>query len=222
MKILNQDNKPCGKLEWLPTWEGVLMYDPEDLKNDRPVRLWHVVKHERFGNKTICYEIKPTFDGGYYQKKRSQGLAPRCIFQIRHQGRQVILLRAHATMLAYFGFAPSDRWEWVIDHINCNTLDDRPSNLQVIPRRENILRSKKLKEYRGLSFQEKHRRSQLRIAWKERMRPHVIAALGPGATAIDVEMELTQLLNEHVFDYGLTPNPSPKGEGIVKGKGSRN
>jgi hypothetical protein len=89
----------------------------------------------------------------------------------------------------------------VADHYDKNTLNDSPSNLRYIPQSENLKRSEMLKECQHLSPAENKRRAQIRIAWKERMRPHVIAALGPGATAIDVEMELTQLLIEHEFDY---------------------
>ena len=111
------------------------------------------------------------------------------------------------------GFEPVNPRLWVADHYDKNTLNDRISNLSYITQRENIRRSKEYCENQRLCIAERKRRAQIRIAWREQMRPHVIAALGPGATAIDVEMELTQLLIEHKFDYSLTPDPSPKGEG---------
>ena len=204
-------------LEWLPTWEGVLMYDPEDLRQDRPVRIWHVVtrKSKRHGVQRLRYELKPTLkiNSNNYKKNNPNSLRPRCRYSFLHKGKMIDLYRYHATMLAYFGFEPENPRLWVADHYDNNTLNDRPSNLRYIPQRENLSRSKAYRESLKLSPAEKKRRAQIRMAWKERMRPHVIAAIGPGATAIDVEMELTQLLIEHEFDYGPTPNPSPVREG---------
>ncbi len=230
MKIINQNGKPYGKLEWLPTWEGVLMYDPEDLKNDRPVRIWHVIarKSKRYGVQRIAYELKPYLDSCCYKKNVCNSLRPRCAYQFNHKGKKFRIYRYHATMLAYFAFVPENTKLYVADHYDKNTLNDRISNLRYIPQSENLNRSEEFLENIRLSNAERKRRARIRMAWKERMRPHVIATIGPGATAIDVEFELTQLLNEHVFDYGLTPdpgltpNPSPKGEGNFKGEGSRN
>ena len=201
--------KDGTRLEWVPTWEGVLMYAPEDLKMDRPVRIWHVItrKSKRHGVQRIRYELKPRLDSCIYKKNNPDNLRPRCRYSFSHHGRKVDLYRYHATLLAYFGFEPVNPRLWVADHYDKNTLNDRISNLSYITQRENIRRSKEYCANQRLCIAERKRRAQIRIAWREQMRPHVIAALGPGATAIDVEMELTQLLID------LTPDPSPKGEG---------
>ena len=192
-------------LEWLPTWEGVLMFDPEDLRQDKPVRIWHVItrKSKRHGVQRLRYELKPELKRYGNKASPTDSLRPRCEFIFRHRGKKIHLYRYHATMLAYFAFEPENPRLWVADHYDNNTLNDRPSNLSYIPQRENSLRSEAYRETRKLSPAENKRRAQIRIAWKERMRPHVIASLGPGATAIDVEMELTQLLIEHEFDYNV-------------------
>jgi len=224
MKIINQKGKSCGKLEWLPTWEGVLMYDPEDLKNDRPIRLWHVVKHKRFGNKKVCYEVKPTLRR-FRHSRNSQ--RPRARLAFNHHGKMIGLYRSHVTMLALVGFTISDHRHWVIDHVNGCTLDDRPSNLQVISQKENCRRSERYRESRPLSPKEQKRRAIIRQAWMAERRLALMNAM-PYADEIDIELELTMQMREHVFDYGLTPdpgltpNPSPKGEGNFKGEGSRN
>ena len=191
------------------------MFDPEDLRQDKPVRIWHVVtrKSKRHGVQRLRYELKPELDSCHYKKNKPDNLRPRCMYRFWHKRKRIHLYRSHATMLAYFAFEPENPRLWVADHYDNNTLNDRPSNLSYISQRENSRRSKAREENLRLSNAERTRRAQIRIAWKERMRPHVIATLGPGATAIDVEMELTQLLIEHEFDYSLTPDPSPKGEG---------
>ena len=208
------------RLEWLPTWEGVLMYDPEDLRQDRPVRIWHVItrKSKRHGVQRICYELKPIIKRYSNKLRFTDCLRPRCKFSFKHKGKTIDLYRYHATLLAYFGFEPVNPRLWVADHYDKNTLNDRISNLSYIPQSENLRRSKEYSETRHLSNAERKRRAQIRIAWKERMRPHVIATIGPGATAIDVEMELTQLVNEHEFDYSPSSNPSPVGRGAERGE----
>jgi len=190
-------------LEWLPTWEGVLMFDPEALRQDKPVRIWHVItrKSKRHGVQRLRYELKPKLDSCSFKKNNPDNLRPRCRYTFMHKGKTIDLYRSHATILAYFAFKSVDPRRMVIDHYDENTLNDRPSNLRLISQRENLRRSEMLKENNRFSNAERKRRAQIRIAWKERMRPHVIASLGPGATAIDVEMELTQLLIEHEFDY---------------------
>lgn len=193
---MKKTDKQASRLEWLPTWEGVLLYDPMDLFYDRPLRLWRVRLHHGV---RLRYELKGSVD----KPIGCNALRPRYQFVFMHKGKDIKLYRSHATLLAWTGFAISDRRHWVIDHIDGNTLNDRSSNLRVISQRENSISSEAYRESQRLSNAEKKRRAQIRIAWKERMRPHVIASLGPGATAIDVEMELTQLLIEHEFDYNV-------------------
>ena len=183
-------------LEWLPSFEGVLLYDPEDIKEDRPIRLWHYTKNKRFGDKPVLYELKPTLCKYGYKGCERDIQRPRLEFHFKRRGNSYNLLRSHVTMLAYMGFAIADRRHWVIDHKDGNTLNDRPSNLQVISQRENCHRSARLQEMLKLSPRDRKLRAQANLDYRERLRQHIISTMEPGATEIDVEIELTMLIQE--------------------------
>ena len=183
-------------LEWLPNYEGVLLYDPEDIKEDRPVRLWHYTKHRRFGNKPVLYELKPILRKYGYKGCESDIQRPRLEFHFKRRGNSYNLLRSHVTMLAYMGFAIADRRHWVIDHKDGNTLNDRPSNLQVITQRENCHRSARWQAMQKLNTRDRKLRAQASVDKRERLRKYIIATMEPGATEIDVEIELTMLMEE--------------------------
>ena len=184
-------NKVSGKLEWLPTWEGVLMYDPEDLRLNRPIRIWHVVKHNRFGTKPVRYELKPIIE----RYHGSHQLRPRCVFSFKHQGKSVKLYRAYATILAYTGFAIVDRRHWVVDHQNSITLDDRLSNVVVIEQSVNCARSERRKVTLRLSPKENKRLREERVAWMQERRRQLMA-IHPDADMIDIEFELAIEMQE--------------------------
>ena len=175
----------------LPTWEGVLMYDPEDLNADRPLRLWRV---RRRGGKRLRYELKARIVRWSPRCSEGDRLRPRAEFTFQYRGKTIALYRSHATMLAYMGFAIADRRHYVIDHINNITLDDRPSNLQVITQRENLLRSERRRETLHLSPKEKKRQREERVAYMDRLRQQ-LRAIHPDADPIDIEIEVTLELN---------------------------
>ena len=99
-------------------------------------------------------------------------------------------------MLAYMGFAVADRRHWVIDHKDGNTLNDRPSNLQVITQRENCHRSARWQAMQKLNTRDRKLRAQANLDYRERLRQHIISTMEPGATEIDVEIELAMLIQE--------------------------
>lgn len=183
-------------LEWLPSYEGVLLYDPEDIKEDRPVRLWHYTKHRRFGDKPVLYELKPSLCKCDHSRNGRDQQRPRVEFKFMHHGQLYHLQRSYATWLAYMGFAIADRRHWVIDHLDNNTLNDSKSNLQVITQRENCHRSARLQEMLKLSPRDRKLRAQASVDKRERLRQHIISTMEPGATEIDVEIELTMLMEE--------------------------
>lgn len=199
MLQINRDNKPSGRLEWLPTWEGVLMYDPQDLAADRPLRLWHVIQSRRFrGGRKVCFELKPLAIRLSSKTHERDWLQPRGAFVFWYRGRRIRLLRSHVTMLALMGFAIVDCRHWVVDHVNSITLDDRPSNLQVITQRENSLRSERNREMSRLPPAERKRRAAIRRAWAKERRQLLIATM-PEASRMDIELELLLQLRDHDF-----------------------
>ena len=188
----NIKGKKVGlRLVDLPTWEGVLMYDPEDLNADRPLRLWRV---RRRGGKRLRYELKARIVRCSPGCGESHRLRPRAEFDFRYRGKMIHLYRSHATMLAFTGFAIADRRHYVIDHINNITLDDRPSNLQVITQRENCQRSERRRETLHLSPKENKRQCEKRVAYMDRLRQQ-LRAIHPDADPIDIEIEVTLELN---------------------------
>ena len=186
--------KDGTRLEWVPSWEGVLQWAPEDLKADRCLRLWHTFRSKRFGGRRIRIQLRPSlpvYQGCLIQRRRAE-------FKFRHKGEQIHLYRSHLTKLCETGFAIADRRHWVIDHQNSITLDDRPSNLKVISQCENLARSERLKVTRRLSPKERKRQSEERVAWMQK-RKRQLMAIHPDADMIDIEWELAIEMQERTW-----------------------
>lgn len=179
-------------LEWVPTLEGVLKYCPDDLRQDKPLRFWRVLRLKN--GKKVIFQKKPKLNEATDFKWRYQ-------YTLKLKGKKILLRQSQLTMLCMTGFAIADPRHWVIDHINNNSADDRPSNLQIIKQSDNIRRSAILNEVNKSSNKERARRKRIRQQWLEEMRPKVIATLGPGATKNDLEFELALLYREHKFEY---------------------
>ncbi|MBP3830228.1 MAG: HNH endonuclease [Bacteroidaceae bacterium] len=189
--LKNISRTPDGtELQWVPTWEGVLQWAPDDLRADRPLRFWHV-----FYNRRLKRTIRTRLKGGVKVTGKT-AIHHRIFLVFLHKGKMNNLQCSYLTELCRTGFAIADRRHWVVDHINGNTMDDRPSNLQVISQQENIRRSERVKASIKLSPAERRRRFQERQARIEEVRRQVIRAMPPDATRMDVEMEVALIIQE--------------------------
>jgi hypothetical protein len=161
----------------VPTWEGVLYYDPMDIVLDRPLTFYRRVFCPELDDEIIYpLRIHKTNSDHSYIKHGSKH-KPMYRHFISFNWLPNLLLgkdrmkniNCHTlTMLCLTGFTIADPRHWVVDHIDGNPLNDRPSNLQVISQSENCKRSEKVREHarktqkiaaelsRGLNNQQRH------------------------------------------------------------------
>ena len=131
----------------VPAWDGVLYYDPLDIQLDRPLTFYRRLNHRRLGD--IIYPLK-TWKKDVKIGQRKHGIRAKPMFRefikLTRKGTLINLYVAQLTMHCMMGFTIADPRHWVVDHIDGNTMNNRPSNLQVISQSENCRRSAKVVE----------------------------------------------------------------------------
>ena len=131
----------------VPAWDGVLYYDPIDIQLDRPLTFYRRLHHRRLGD--IIYPVKSwKKDVKIWQRKHGCNAKPmfREFIKIRRKGTLIPLYVSQLTMHCMMGFTIADPRHWVVDHIDGDSMNNRPSNLQVISQSENLRRSEKFME----------------------------------------------------------------------------
>lgn len=150
----------------LPTFEGLLQYDPQELVEDELLTFYRLKRiRNRDGRMvTIRYALKPwVSDSAQTKRKKGGREKPNLRRKVSFIKKGVVIhpYCSHLTMLAMTGFSIADRRHYVIDHIDGDSLNDRPSNLQVITQSENIRRSPKaMKHAKELSQIRKQKRQE--------------------------------------------------------------
>lgn len=162
-------------LREVPTWEGVLYYDPLDFVLDRPLTFYRRLYCWQLAT-DIIYPLKVhkmNCQLGYIKSgsKRKPMYRRYITFHCRSNllwglGGFKTLYCHKLTMLCLTGFAIADPRHWVVDHIDGNPLNDRPSNLQVISQSENCRRSEEFREQvlRNIEAYNARRRRAIQIA----------------------------------------------------------
>ncbi len=178
-------------LREVPTWEGVLYYDPFDFQFDRPLTFFRRL-YCRELKEDIIYPMK-VFETDVQTSYRNRGSKRKPMFrrQIKFAfgGKKNYINCSTLTMLCYTGFAIADPRHYVVMHMDENCLNDRPSNLHMGTQKENMRMStahfRYLHSKEHMMVLKRGRETQARKRRVEKMK----------------------------VKEGLTPDPSPVGEG---------
>ena len=199
------------RLEPVPTdpYEAFLMWDPEELRQDRPLTFYRKLKSKRFKAPVIYPLPVDVMDSHYTSRLHGKNSAPdyRRRIKTMYKGKIYTFLCSNLTMLCILQFRRENPHINVIEHLNGDSLDDRPSNLLLSTQSANNRRSEKVMEQarkmqklsvelcRGLSNQQRHEAAMRRRAEREALLtdPHAaaVASASPEIeTTVDLQIDL--------------------------------
>ena len=138
------------RLEPVPTdpYEAFLMWDPEELRQDRPLTFYRKLKSKRF-KAPVIYPLPVVVEDSHYTSRlHGKNSAPDYRRRIitRYKGKVYHFLCSNLTMLCILQFRRENPHINVIEHLNGDSLDDRPSNLLLSTQSANRRRSEKVRE----------------------------------------------------------------------------
>ena len=122
------------RLEPVPTdpYEAFLLWDPEDLRQDRPLTFYRKLKNKRF-KAPVIYDLPVAKEDANYTKRlHGSNRQPQYRRRIvtTYKGKTYHFNCSTLTMLCILQFRRENPHINVIEHLNGDSLDDRPSNLQ--------------------------------------------------------------------------------------------
>ena len=138
------------RLEPVPTdpYEAFLMWDPEELRQDRPLTFYRKLKSKRF-KAPVIYPLPVVVEDSHYTSRlHGKNSAPdyRRRIKTMYKGKIYNFLCSNLTMLCILQFRRENPHINVIEHLNGDSLDDRPSNLLLSTQSANSRRSEKVRE----------------------------------------------------------------------------
>ena len=195
------------RLEPVPTdpYEAFLMWDPEELRQDRPLTFYRKLKSKRFKGELI-YDLPVAKEDAHYTiRLHGCDCEPQYRRRIKtmYKGKMYTLLCSELTMLCILQFRRENPRINVIEHLNGDSLDDRPSNLLLSTQSVNLRRSEKVRENaRKLakksqplavkaSAEARRRRREERAALLAAPRAAAVASANPEIeTTMDLQIDL--------------------------------
>lgn len=128
--------KDGRKLEWIPSFDGILLYDIEEFNEDKIPTIYRVQSRE---NCLLRYKLKPQI-----RHCGKRAVQSRVGFHLYIGKKRKYILRYRLIALIKYGFKPAPGY--CVDHINELQIDDRPSNLHYVTNKQNT-ENKTLKSY---------------------------------------------------------------------------
>ena len=198
------------RLEPVPTdpYEAFLLWDPEDLRQDRPLTFYRKLKNKRF-KAPVIYDLPVAKeDANYTHRLHGKNWTPQYRRRIltTYKGKTYHFNCSELTMLCIFQFKRENPRINVIEHLNGDSLDDRPSNLLLSTQSANSRRSEKVMEQarKNCEMINARRRAERAALLADQHTATVASANPETETTVDlqIEMQLDTFL-EQVYEPKL-------------------